>query len=68
MSDTEAFEVIGDSPIRGADGKPVTKGGTVRLDPDVTRVDQLIAAGHVKPATKAAEKAADKAAAPEPGK
>lgn len=64
MSDnTEAFEVVGDSLIVGADGKSVSKGGTVRLDPERTNITALIAGGHVKPATKAAEKATEKAAA-----
>ncbi len=61
--DTEAYEVVGTSPIIGADGRPVVTGGTVRLDPNRTNVDALLAGGHIakdapkaKPATPAVVK------------
>lgn len=53
MGQAHRYEVIGDQEVDG-----VGKGGTVELDPDVVNIPALVQAGHVRPASRAAEEAA----------
>lgn len=61
MPDTtglQAFEVIGELPIRDAATKvSVPKGGTVHLDPERTIISALIEGGAIRPVN--AEKPAE---------